>query len=63
MFDVKISPSIFAAPSPGSNLSASCGRTLRASVAGGISNTFTVYDSCKCTGSKQPWDRNWRTDQ
>ena len=61
LFDVKISPSMFAAPSSGSNLSASCGRTMR--VLGVHSNTFTVYDKCKCTGLKQPWDRNGRTDQ
>ena len=56
-FDVQISASMFADPSPGSNLSASCGRTLRASRAGN-SNTFTVYDKCKCTGLRQPWYRN-----
>ena len=47
--DVKISPSIFAAPSHGSQLSASCGRTLQASSNGSGWN-FTVYDKCKCIG-------------
>ena len=50
VFGVNISPSIFAPPSPGSNLSASCGRTMR--VIGVIGNTFTVNDVCKCTGLK-----------
>lgn len=52
-FDVKISSDIFTAPPPGTNLSASCGLTLRASNAG-VSNNLTVYDECKCTGSRQP---------
>ena len=53
MVDVKISHLIFAEPSRGSNLSASCGRILYADGEGSGYN-FTVYDKCKCTGLRQP---------
>ncbi len=62
--DVIISQSIFDAHFTGFNQSANplCGRKLRAS-GNGYSVDLTVADRCKCTGLRQPCDRDWRIDQ
>ncbi len=44
-----------------SNISC-CGHGIQATTSFGSVN-LTVVDVCKCTGLKQPFDKNWRINQ